>query len=227
VSAWNRTVWLAAGALACACARQPDPDRPQRPPPAPRADDSPTTATTTTPTPTPAEAHRKVRFTGQDRSNTSPDQTDLLSLAFLTDAGQTVRLADYRGKKHVVLVFTRGFAGTVCPYCSAYTSRFIANYEAFRKRDAVLLVVFPGPADKIDLFIRSSTVGSGSTGVPFPILQDVDLKAAKALRIADNLVKPSTYIIDKQGKIRYAYVGTSTADRPPIAVLLAKLDEIP
>ena len=28
----------------------------------------------------------------------------------LTDtAGQTVRLSDYRGKKHVVLVFNRGF----------------------------------------------------------------------------------------------------------------------
>jgi len=29
----------------------------------------------------------------------------------LTDArGQTIHLADYRGKKHVVLIFNRGFA---------------------------------------------------------------------------------------------------------------------
>jgi len=39
-----------------------------------------------------------------------PQNTDAPDFG-LTDAnGQAIRLADYRGKKHVLLVFNRGFA---------------------------------------------------------------------------------------------------------------------
>ena len=60
--------------------------------------------------------------------------------------------------------------------------------------------------------------------VPFPLLLDEDLKAVSFFNIASNLAHPSTFIIDKQGNIRLAYVGADmTADRPSVSAILGVL----
>lgn len=141
--------------------------------------------------------------------------------------GKEVDLKDYRGKKNLVVVFTRGFAGFVCPNCSAQTSRLIANYQEFIKRDAEVLIVFPGPSDHVDDFVQASQVGAGvDAKVQFPILLDGNFVVVEKLGIRGDLAKPSTYILDKQGQVRFAYVGATTTDRPSLKAMLDQLDEI-
>ena len=62
--------------------------------------------------------------------------------------------------------------------------------------------------------------------IPFPIVLDIELKAVDQLGIRKDWSKPATYIIDKQGQVRFAYVGEALADRPSVKALLDQLDTI-
>ena len=172
----------------------------------------------------------QIEFKDDVHTNASPP-SDSLDLTFVDLNGQQVAIQDYRGKQNVVLVFTRGFPGFVCPNCSAQTSRLIAQQGEFARRNAAILVVFPGPKEHVQEFIASSErQAKEKTGqvakLPFPILMDIDFKAVDRLGLRDDLAKPSTYILDKQGELRFAYVGSNSADRPSVKAMLAQLDAI-
>ena len=140
-------------------------------------------------------------------------------------------LESYLGDKNVVLVFTEGFAGgMLCPFCKTQTSRLVANYQRFANLDTEVLVVYPGSRDHLDEFIEAAKYSEGTTAesIPFPLLLDEDLNAVGYFNIASNLAHPSTFIIDKQGNVRLAYVGADmTADRPSVASMLRVLEQLP
>lgn len=153
---------------------------------------------------------------------------DALNLDFIDRDGKPLRLSDYRDKKHVVLVFMRGMTkdpGGICPSCSAQTSRFIVNHAEFAKRDAELLVVFPGPQQHVTQYMEQAP-GPLKVPVPFPILFDADFKAVDRLGIRADVAKPSTFLLDKEGQVRFAYVGASSSDRPSLAALYKQLDAL-
>lgn len=152
--------------------------------------------------------------------------TGLDGLTFKDGQGRPFDLRQFRGKKHVVLVVTRGFPGYICPYCNAQTSSLIRNYEEFRKRGAEVLVVFPGSKEHVAEFIAAVRAQVGDMPFPFPLLLDEDLSAVDDLGIRGDQAKPSTYIITQQGQIHFAHVGTSRSDRPSVKVLLRKLDDL-
>jgi peroxiredoxin len=149
-----------------------------------------------------------------------------LDLAFVDGNGKTIDLREYRGKKNVVLVVTRGYPGYICPNCSAQTSRLISNYPEFVKRDAEVLVVFPGPTEHLQEFRQRTQGEAGKGSVPFPILLDKDFHAVDLLKIRGDLAKPATYIVDKKGDVKFAYVGVNTSDRPSLKAMLDQLDAI-
>ena len=62
--------------------------------------------------------------------------------------------------------------------------------------------------------------------IPYPIFLDINLQTVDELGIRADLAKPSTYIIDRQGKVRFAYVGESIADRPTVDSVLKQLSRI-
>jgi peroxiredoxin len=43
-----------------------------------------------------------------------------------------------------------------CPHCLAQTRGLMANEAEFKKRNAVVLVVFPGPAERVGEFIEQA-----------------------------------------------------------------------
>jgi peroxiredoxin len=165
------------------------------------------------------------KFLDEVQSNREDDGT-VSDLQFVDTEGNTVRLDQFKGKKNVLLVFTRGFSGQLCPFCTTQTSRLIANYDQFTKRDAEVLLVYPGSKEQLPMFKEASTASSGSESFPFPVLLDEDLAAVNRLGIAAQLAFPSTFIIDKQNKVRLSYVGSNPADRPSIKALLAQLDRL-
>ena len=148
-------------------------------------------------------------------------------LEFANPDGSKTKLSDYAGEKNVILVFTEGFNGMLCPFCQTQTSRLVSNYPEFQKRDCEVIVVYPGPEDHLDEFVKAAlkTEKEQVDKVPFPIVLDKDFTATKFFDIQSMLAHPSTYLIDKQGAVQFAYVGNDmSADRPSVKAMLKRLD---
>lgn len=148
-------------------------------------------------------------------------------LVFMDTDGNRVTLESFLGEKNIVLVFTEGFAGgMLCPFCKTQTSRLVANHEQFKQLDTQVLVVYPGTRDHLDEFVAAATSSNAEVDqVPFPIVLDQDFTATNFFNIRSKLAHPSTYIIDKSGNVRLAYVGADmTADRPSISAMLRVLE---
>ncbi len=153
-------------------------------------------------------------------------------LSFVDSDGNPVDLGQYRGKKKVVLVVLRGMPrserGGFCPSCLAQTSSLMANQKQFTDRGAELLVVFPGPSERVGEFLTKATGQTpGEPARAFRVLLDRECRACDRLGIRDDLAKPSTYILDTQGNLVYAYVGETSTDRPSVKAILAQLDAAP
>lgn len=177
------------------------------------------------------EDYRTIKFKDDAASNTRLDG-QVGGVSFTTVDGAEVHMKQYLGKKNVVLVITRGFTDSICVYCSTLTSRLILNYAKFADKDAEIVVVFPvapkGDKSKVDRFLASSKakVEQAKVTLPFPVVLDLDLDVVKKLGITADLSKPATYILDKQGKLRYAYVGESISDRPSIQAIVDQLGQL-
>jgi peroxiredoxin len=172
-----------------------------------------------------------IQFLDNLATNTTTDD-DISNLVFTNPEGQQVPLKSHLGQKSLVLVITRGYAGSICPYCATQTSRLIANYGKIQERNAEVIVVYPleKPSDQpnLDQFVARavSQLPTDSRKVPFPLLLDVALKSVDKLGLRRNLSKPATYIFDREGRVQFAYVGNSLADRPSIKAILEQLDKI-
>ncbi|TWU46399.1 peroxiredoxin family protein [Rubripirellula reticaptiva] len=171
-------------------------------------------------------SHRAVVFKELVASNREDDNS-ITDLSFIDTNGDTVALKSFEGKQNVLLVFTRGFSGMLCPFCTTQTSRLIANYDEFKKRNTEVLLVYPGSTDQLPEFQQASRESTDLDAFPFPVLLDEDLAAVKKLGIAAHLAFPSTFLIDRMGNVRLSYVGSSPSDRPSIKALLEQIDAIP
>ena len=84
------------------------------------------------------------------------------------------------------------------------------------------MVVYPGPTEAVPAFIQA-VQSLRQKPAPMLIGLDVSLLLVRSLGIEANLAKPTSLIIDRNGIVRYAYVGASMADRPSVEDLLKAL----
>ena len=173
-------------------------------------------------------AGNDIKFKDDVASNVEAPKS-ISELVFTSKDGGSIELANYIGKKNVILVFTEGFNGMLCPFCKTQTSRLVANYDRFKERNCEIIVVYPGPKDHLDEFVEAAmeTEKEQVDQVPFPIVLDQEFKATNYFDIHSKHAHPSTYLIDKKGGVQFAYVGSDmTADRPSVKALIKKLDEL-
>ena len=156
---------------------------------------------------------------------------DFSDLEFTDKDGESVKLADVMTKDYLVLVVTRGWYGGVCFYCASQTSRWARRFDELDPYNAQLVVVFPTETEEeaVKLDELSKRIKGGdipNEKIPYPILLDINLTGVDQLGIRSDLAKPSTYIIDREGRVRFAYVGESIADRPTVDSVLNQLDRL-
>ena len=156
---------------------------------------------------------------------------DFSDLVFSDPEGNEVKLADLMTEEYLVLVITRGWYGGVCFYCASQTSRWARRFEELEPYNAQLAVIFPTEsaeeAVKIDELEKRIVKGKiPNEEIPYPILLDINLSSVDQLGIRSDLAKPSTYIIDREGRVRFAYVGESIADRPTVDSILKQLSKL-
>jgi peroxiredoxin len=176
----------------------------------------------------PVPAVAQVTFVADAKAN-APTGQPVFPETFVDQSGRTVRLEDYRGKRNVLLVFTRGFPGYICPLCTTYTAQVVHEYAAIAATGTEVVLVFPGSPDKVDAFVGAAkeiVEMEGAAALPFPVVLDADLAHVDRFGIRGDLSKPATYIIDRAGTVRYAYVGAQAHDRPDMPTLLAELKRL-
>lgn len=159
---------------------------------------------------------------------------DLAPDFFLQDiTGQGVRLTDSIRNGYVVLIFYRG---GWCPLCSKQLSSIANDYEKFTAAGAKILAISSEQPEKgKELLLKLK--------LPYTLLADPDHKAielygilagkrelkdipALTHRRKRDYAIPSIFIIDREGKIRYRYVGKSFRDRPRNEEILRELGRL-
>lgn len=173
-----------------------------------------------------------IKFQDEVKSGELPT-TDLLDLKFTNLENQTVALKSLLqpGRK-LILVVMRGFSGEVCKFCTTQTSRLISNYSKFTDRETEIVIVYPVSSASDSSRLQELQAAAAAQlqvpnlQIPMPMLLDVNLEVVKQLGIQKNLAKPSTYIFDSEGKVRFAYVGSHLADRPSVQALLDEIDKL-
>jgi len=89
--------------------------------------------------------------------------------------GALVDLASYRGRRNVVVWFSRGFT---CPFCRVYTDGMRAGYEALRTADTEVIQVAPNLLDSARRFFAQSPL-------PYPFVCDPDKRLYAVYGLGD------------------------------------------
>lgn len=169
-----------------------------------------------------------ARAEGPAVGSPSPDAT------FVAFDGNRFNLSAYRGRKSVVLLFTRGSTGTfACHYCGLQTRDYKTNYEKFKKAGAEVLVVLPGPSDVAGYLRQVGANGDPpepSFSVPFPIVTDPDFSASRAFGVPYKagrgpmfVSQPAAFVVGKDGTVLFAHHGRDPSDRPQLSTILGVL----
>lgn len=70
-----------------------------------------------------------------------------------------------------------------------------------------------------------------STGAKYQILSDADRQTIKSYGILnsqehDGIAHPSVFIVDKEGRLRYIYIGKNPTDRPADGVIIEEVKKL-
>lgn len=125
-------------------------------------------------------------------------------VSFSLHDGRTVRLAEYRGRRAVVLFF---YPKDNTPLCTTEACSFRDDYEKFQAVGAEVIGVSSDSAASHARFAERH-------GLPYPLAVDTDGTLRRAFGVAATLgVFPgrATYVIDRDGVIRMAFSSQFTA----------------
>ena len=137
-----------------------------------------------------------------------------------------VALAPLLKKGPVVLVVLRGYPGYQCPFCTRQVGALLGKAKEFDKAKAQIVMVYPGPAEELkqhaDEFIRDKTLPAN-----FQLALDPDYAFTKRYDLRwdapGETSYPSTFVLNRQGKIRFARVSHSHGDRATVDEILKAL----
>ena len=141
-------------------------------------------------------------------------------------SGDQVKLSDTLAKGPVVLVMLRGYPGYQCPICTAQVGGMINKAKALADKGANVLLVYPGPADGLKDH-ASEFVQGKDIPANFDLLLDPDYTFTNLYNLRwegkNETSYPSTFVLDKDGKVLFAKVSHEHGDRAKMADVLAAL----
>lgn len=186
-------------------------------------------------------ADRRLAESGQaDRALTVGATAPSFALPSAT--GRTVRLGELLAQGPVVLTFYRG---AWCPYCNIALRSLQRHHDAITARGARLVAVSPQIPDEslslaekheltFDVLSDRGCDTAKRYGLAFDLPDDlaavyagfgIDLDRSNAGH-ARTLPVPATYVIDRAGTIRWAFVDTDYTARAEPDDILAALDAL-
>lgn len=122
------------------------------------------------------------------------------------EEGIAMRLSDFRGKRHVLIVF---FRGDWCPYCNIMLRTYGKESPKFQAKNILLLAIGPDDPDTNRLLVEQLKLD-------FHVLSDEKLETVRQYGIRmegyapvnrvkynDNSPLPASFLVDKEGILRF------------------------
>lgn len=143
-------------------------------------------------------------------------------------SGEAVRLRDLIAGRKALLLFYRG---GWCPFCNEQLAAITRDYQEFRELNVTVVAVSGEEVEKGKTLLQK-------LHLPFVLLSDASFEAIDRYGVRNSIVpealkergisqlpKPSAFVIDGTGIVRYKYIGKSALDRPKKEDLLLALRE--
>ena len=140
---------------------------------------------------------------------------------------EKIQLSELNENNPVVLVVLRGWPGYQCPICTRQVAELIANAEEFKKNHANVLMVYPGPAEKLKDY---ATEFSDSFSFPqnFYFVFDPNYTMINKYGLRWDAPRetayPSTFVIDENGIVVFAKVSETHGGRAEVEEILEALE---
>lgn len=164
------------------------------------------------------------------------------SVSIQDASGETVTLQSLYQNQPIVLVF---FRGGWCPICTKHTQELIKIYPQITSLGAEVVGISPDSP-------LSSKGNVTKNSIPFPILSDAEVRAAKAFGIAFQVDQatvvrykgfgidlarasgfshhalpiPAVYIVDTKGKIVYSHSDPNYRERLDVKTIVEELGKL-
>ena len=152
-----------------------------------------------------------------------------LDFTLTTIQGDEIQFSDVNKKQPVILIVLRGWVGYQCPVCSRQVGQFISEAEKLKESGAIVLLVYPGPSDvlqkKANEFTEDFDLPENFYFTLDPNYSMID-KYGLRWDAPKETAYPSTFIIDKSGKIVFSKISKTHRGRATIEEILEKLVEI-
>lgn len=131
-----------------------------------------------------------------------------------------IDLADFRGRKSVVLYFVREFA---CMTCQMHAAALVKAYPAIQAAGAEVLAIGGGSVDDAARMAQRLRA-------PFPILADGSRSVYERYHVDKALAfiqRSATFAIDIDGRVAYAHRSTNPAGGLNMGELMSALSALP
>jgi peroxiredoxin len=142
--------------------------------------------------------------------------------------GGSTTLSSFRGRKNVVLVFYRGYW---CPYCIKQLTGMRQMLDAEMKKDTELLAV--SVDDTANTRRTIARVSADGVEPDFGFLSDPDHAVIARYGILNpsggsrGIPHPATYVIDRDGIVRWRDIETDYKIRPANDAILTAVRALP
>jgi peroxiredoxin Q/BCP len=97
------------------------------------------------------------------------------------------------------------------------------RYAEFEERGARLLAIAPDTLENAGRYFETNKI-------PFPCLPDPDREVFRQYDVKSAMIslgqRPGLFVIDKDGIVRYAYLGWQQWEIPSVEETLAELDKL-
>lgn len=145
-----------------------------------------------------------------------------------TPTGSSVQLSHQQTEGSVVLVILRGFPGYQCPYCQKQVHDFVEHAADFAAKDVKVLLVYPGPPAELDQHAKDFLTKQSELPANIVLVTDPDYKVTNLYGLRwdapHETAYPSTFILDKNGKVLFEKISHSHGDR---VLAQEALDQLP
>ena len=148
-----------------------------------------------------------------------------------SSTGDVVSLKKLTAESAVVLLVLRGWPGYQCPICSRQVSEFLSKNSEFEKAGVQLVLVYPGPMEKLSDHAKEfQDQGKWTFPKNVHYVTDPDYTFSNAWGLRWEAEKetayPSTFVISKNRRVEFATTSTSHGGRAGVVKVLEEIAKL-